>query len=139
MQGYLEPATTATAGRTFATDGGSSRMLDTTVSGVPMTNRRQRGIDVYAGRTDAGSGLPREGLRGVWLTLTIAGVSGSGYVTAAPGNQPTAVSNVNFVATESRTNSVFVAVPSSTDGSVCIKVSTASAHVVVDVLAMTTA
>jgi hypothetical protein len=34
---------------------------------------------------------------------------------------------------------VFVATPSATDGIVCVKVSTASAHVVVDVLAMTTA
>lgn len=138
VQGYFAATTTANTGRTFAIDGGGGRLLDTRAV-TPVAPGASVCIDVYASRTEAGNGLPRDGLTGVWLTLTVAGVNGSGYVTAAPGAQATAVSNVNFVAGESRTNAVFVAVPSPTDGTVCLKVSTASAHLVVDVLAMTVA
>jgi hypothetical protein len=139
VQGYLEPATTATAGRTFSTDGGSSRMLDTTVSGVPVANGTSVCIDMYAGRTAAGSGLPRDGLRGVWLSVTASGATANGYVvTAARGATP-GTSSLNFTKGSSRTNTVFVAVPSTTDGTVCLTVYGGPTHLTVDVVAMSMA
>ena len=138
VQGYFTAATLANTGRTFAVEGGGGRLLDTR-GGNPVAAGASVCINVYASRTEAGNGLPRDGLSGVWLSLTVTGMSGSGYVIVAPGAQLTPVSNVNFVADESRTNSLFVAVPSTTDGTVCTKTATSSAHVVIDVLAMTTA
>lgn len=139
VQGYLEPATSSTAGRTFATDGGSSRLLDTTVTGVPMTIGATACIDMYAGRTDAGSGMPRDGLRGVWLSITASGASANGYVvTSARGSSP-GTSSLNFTKGTSRTNTVFVAVPSATDGNVCVTVFGGTTHLSVDVVSMTMA
>lgn len=138
VQGYFTAATSANTGRTFAVDGGGGRLLDTR-AGSPVAAGGVVCINVYASRTEAANGLPRDGLTGVWLSLTVVGVGGAGWVTVAPGAQLTPVSNLNFVAEESRTNSLFVAVPSTTDGTVCTRVATSSAHVVIDVLAMTTA
>jgi len=114
-------------------------MIDTTVSGTPMANGASACIDVYAGRTDAGSGLPRDGLRGVWLSVTTSGSSGNGYVvTAARGAVP-GTSSLNYTNGNSRTNTVFVAVPSKTDGHVCLTVYGGSTHLTVDVIAMSMA
>jgi hypothetical protein len=138
VQGYFMEATSANTGRTFAVDGGGGRLLDTRAD-APVVAGGLVCINVYATRTETANGLPREGLTGVWLSLTVTGVSGAGWVTVAPGSQLTAVSNLNFVAEETRTNSLFVVMPSTTDGTVCTWVAASSAHVVIDVLAMTTA
>ena len=139
VQGYLEPANTSNAGRTFSTDGGSSRMVDTTLTGVPMTNGATVCIDMYAGRTDAGSGLPRDGLRGVWLSVTASAATANGYVVTAARGQTPGTSSLNFTPGNTRTNTVFVAVPSSSDGRICLTVYGGTTHLTVDVVAMTTA
>ncbi|MDP2291276.1 MAG: hypothetical protein Q8M22_08805, partial [Actinomycetota bacterium] len=139
VQGYLE-ATTATVdtGRTFATDGAGGRLLDTR-SGPLVASGSSVCTDVYANRTAAGGGLPRDSLSGVWLSVTVTNAAGAGYLVVAPGTQQPATSNLNFVAGENRSNAVFVEVPSTTDGTVCFMVATASAHVVVDAIALTVA
>ncbi|MDP2290580.1 MAG: hypothetical protein Q8M22_05285 [Actinomycetota bacterium] len=136
VQGYLESTGTATAGRTFATDGGGGRVFDTR-SGLPVGVGTSTCIDLYASRTETANGLPREGLLGVWLSTTVADASASGYLVVSPRGSAVGTSNVNFVPGGPRTNLVFVALPSSTDGHVCFKVAGATAHLIADVVAYT--
>jgi len=138
VQGYLEATGSTNTGRTFAVDGGGGRLLDTTATGTPMDAGSTVCVDVYAGRTAIGSGLPRDGLLGVWMSVTVAGATGTGYLVVAPQGVTPGTSNLNFVAGSVRTNSVFVAVPSAANGTVCVKMFGATANVVVDVIALTT-
>jgi len=138
VQGYFEPATSTNVGRTFALEGGGGRLVDTT-AGQPLTVGVPMCIDVYAGRTEAGSGLPRDGVKGVWLSVTNSGAAGNGFLVVSARGTSTPTSTLNFVAGETRTNSVFAAVPTTTDGMVCVATFSRNTHVVIDVLAMTMA
>ena len=93
--------------------------------------------NVYAGRTKLADGLPRDGLLGVWLTITVPASSDNGYLVVAAGDTSPVTSNLSFGSDGDRTNSVFVALPSATDGTVCVTAYNANTHVVVDVLALT--
>lgn len=138
VQGYLTSGTTANPGRTFAVDGADGRLLDTR-SGARLGGYEPTCIDVYASRSASAGGLPRDGLSAVWLGLTITDALGSGYVVVTSGSAPSASSNLNYVAGVPRSNSVFMAVPSTTDGTLCVTLNGASAHVVVDAVALTVA
>ncbi|MDO8362352.1 MAG: hypothetical protein Q7V88_05610 [Actinomycetota bacterium] len=136
VQGYMEPTGTQNAGRTFAADGGGGRIVDTR-SGAPLAAGSSVCTDVYSYRNEAGNGLPREGLSGVWLNVTVAGASGPGnLVVSAAGTSPT-TSNLNYTSDGARSNAVFVRVPSTTDGTVCFTANNAGVHVIADVVAMT--
>lgn len=136
VQGYLEPTGTATAGRTFATDGGGGRVLDTR-NGPPVARGVSTCIDLYASRTETANGLPRDGLLGAWLSVTVVAASASSYLVVSPKGSAVGTSNVNFAAGDARTNLVFAALPSRTDGNVCFMVVGATAHLVADVVAYT--
>ena len=138
VQGYLDPTAGANTGRTFAVDGGGGRLLDTASTGTAMAAGSTACVDMYAGRTEAGSGLPRDSLLGVWLSVTTSHATGTGYLVVAPQGTTPGTSNVNFVAGGVRTNTVFVSVPSATNGQVCVTVVGAAADVTVEVIALTT-
>jgi len=138
IQGYFEPTGTATPGRTFATNGGGGRILDTR-TGDMLAPTATRCIDVYTPRTVTANGLPRDGLLGVWLSVTVSDASASGWLVVAPKATSPATSNLNFLPGMTRTNAVFVSLPSTTDGTICFSIAGTTAHVVVDVIAMTVA
>jgi hypothetical protein len=138
IQGYFEPTGTETAGRTFATNGGGGRILDTR-TGTMMVPTAARCVDVYAPRTETANGLPRDGLLGVWLSVTVSDAAGYGWLVVAPEGTSPATSNLNFVPGMTSTNTVFVSLPSTTKGTVCFRIANTTAHVVADVIAMTVA
>ena len=138
VQGYLEASSGTNTGRTFAVDGGGARLLDTAAAGTPVQTGSTICMDVYAGRTEIGSGLPRDSMLGVWLSVTVSGATGNGYLVVSPQGVLPATSNLNFVTGVVRTNTVFVAVPSAANGNVCVTAAQASVNVTVDVIALTT-
>lgn len=118
VSGYF----TATSGYTPVSP---ARLLDTRTGSAVSAGTS---VDVVvAGR----AGVPASGVRAVVLNVTAAQAAGGGYLTVHPtGTAPPSVSNVNYVAGETR--ATMVQIQPGPSGSVTVRTS-ATADILVDV------
>lgn len=98
VTGYFGAAPTAPAASRYVPVT-PTRLLDTRVTGAPLTSKATRSIQV-TGK----AGIPTQDVSGVVVNLTGVNPTGTGYLTAYPGATRPTTSSLNFTARTVRAN-----------------------------------